>query len=76
MDVRGSPHLHFSTIKSLISIKFRKKEFKTKFFNFLFEKCAVAGARAGAKTGVRVRAPHIIKMCAMCVRVRPKIRAH
>ena len=30
----------------------------------------------GAKTGVRVRAAHTTKMCAMCVRVRMKIRIH
>ena len=58
----------FSTIKSLKSIKFRKKKLK--------KKKLVEGARACAKTGVWVRAPHIIKMCAMCVQVRPKIRAH
>ena len=57
------------SIKPLKSIKFSKKK-------YFFEKCAGAGARAGAKNGVRVRAPHSIKMCAMCVRVQLKIRAH
>ena len=37
--------------------------------------CAL-DARAGAKNGVRMRALHIKKMCAMCVRVRTKIRSH
>ena len=67
-DVRRMSAPPFSTIKSLKSIEFRKKKLK--------KKKLVEGARACAKTGVWVRAPHIIKMCAMCVQVRPKIRAH
>ena len=43
---------------------------------FFRKKCAGTVARAGAKTDVRVRAPLTMKMCAMCVRVRTKIRAH
>ena len=61
------PHLHFFTIKSLKPIKFRKKKCK---------KYVIAGARAVAKTGVRVRELHTIKMCLMCVLVQPKIRSH
>ena len=42
------------------------------------EKCEGTGAGAcgGVKTVVRVRAPHTMKKCAMCVRVQTKIRAH
>ena len=70
--VRTSIFHLFFTIKS---IKFSKKKNSESFFRkFFFEKCAGTGARA--KAGVRVRAPHTIKMCAMCVRVRPKNRAH
>ena len=49
---------------------------KKKIQIFFPEKCAGACARAGAKTEVRVRACGGTKMCAMCVRVRTKIRAH
>ena len=70
-----APHVrtsifHFFPIKSLNSIQILSNKQKN------WKKCEGAGARAGTKTGVRVRAPHIIKMCSMCVRVRPKIRAH
>ena len=55
-----------TSLKSLKSMKISKR--KRKKFEI--------SPSAGTKTAVRVRAPHTIKMCAMCVRVRPKNRAH
>ena len=50
--------------------KFKKKKEKNlkkkKFEKKNLKKFAGAGARAGAKIAVQVRAPHTIKMCAMC----------
>ena len=64
-DVRRTSIIHIKSIQ----IYFQKMKKKKKL-----KKCA--GARAAAKTGVRARASHTIKMCAMCVQVRPKNRAH
>ena len=49
--------------------------YKNFFGEFFFRK-KCAGARAGAKAGVRVRALHTIKMCELCMRVLSKIHAH
>ena len=68
--------LHKNKRKNYEKKNLKKNFEKKKNLKFFFEKCAVVGARAGTKSGVRVRAPHTIKMCAMCVRVRPKNRAH
>jgi len=75
-DVRRSaPHVRTSIFFIINQYKFSKKK-KKKFWKIFLKKSARARGRAGAKIGVRVRAPHTIKMCAVCVRVRPKNRAH
>ena len=40
--------------------------------NFFLKKCADAGVRAGAKNGVRVRAPHITIFVQCACRCGPK----
>ena len=86
MDVRA--HLSMFFAKKESKRKFfskRLKQYVKRFFlDFLKKMCACASAcargyarvHAGAKTGVRVRALQTTKMCAMCVRVCTKIRAH
>ena len=70
------PQVHFFLfVAYFFSIfKLKKKNWKKNiFFIFIFsKKCAVGRAGAGPKTGVWMRAPHTMKMCAMCVRVRTK----
>ena len=70
----------FLATKFFFEFLFGKSPFlaKKKYFfqNFFSGKMCDERARAGAKTGVRVRACGVTKMCAMCVRVRTKIRAH
>ena len=71
------PPVHFSFF-TINQYKFSKKKIIIiicKIFIFLF-RLVGSGVRPGAKTGVRVCAPQTIKMCAICVRVRPKICAH
>ena len=74
-------HVHKSIYHFFYHRTFKKntnlvKKFKKLFFlNFFLKKCVGAGAQAIAKTGGRLRGPHTIKMCAMCVQVRPKIGA-
>ena len=63
-DVRVHVHIFFGIF------------FENFFRYFFLKKCASVPARAGAKTGAWVRAPHTTKMCVMCVRVRTKICAH
>ena len=76
-DVRHTSARPFFIFFTINQYKFSKKKkiIICKIFIFLF-RLVGSGVRPGAKTGVRVCAPQTIKMCAICVRVRPKICAH